>query len=202
MTVSFSSELSLRQGILATAFSGALVATLGPEGTSSETAVNFLSGLTGVHPLLLDTFDEVLDAVVSGRSDAALVPSAYNGVKKFHWHKDLRLMGFFPLPTPEYGIAAPAHYVPPADRQGIRVASMWQVRRIFHDVAPESLVDQDIDWIDADSTQHAAEIAAAGKADVAVTNLHGMSRHDLKWLKVRPGVDIVWMLFATDPVAP
>ena len=50
-------------------------------------------------------------------------------------------------------------------------------------------------WVDADSTQHAAEILAAGGADLAVTNAPGVHRHALRWVARRPGAEIVWTLF-------
>ncbi|MEV1160226.1 prephenate dehydratase [Micromonospora chokoriensis] len=174
---------------------GTTLATLGPAGTSSHLTAAFLAERHGLRIELSDTFDAVLAALVERRVDQALVPSAYQGLTRFHWHRDLRLDAYFAQATPEYGIAAQPDRDPdPADGR-LTVAALWEVRRIFTDLAPPALRDRQVRWVDADSTQHAAEILAAGGADLAVTNAPGVHRHALRWVARRPGAEIVWTLF-------
>ncbi|WP_244933377.1 prephenate dehydratase [Micromonospora tulbaghiae] len=173
---------------------GTAVATLGPAGTSSHLTAAFLAERHGLRIELCDTFDEVLGALVERRVDQALVPSAYQGATRFHWHRDLRLDAYFAQATPEYGIAARKRDAPPGDGE-VTVAALWEVRRIFADLAPPALRDRPMRWLDAESTQHAAELLAAGAADLAVTNAPGVRRHALRWVVRRPGAEIVWLLF-------
>ncbi|WP_255508814.1 prephenate dehydratase [Micromonospora sp. A202] len=172
---------------------GTTLATLGPPGTSSHLTAAFLAERHGLRLELSDTFDAVLAALVDRRVDQALVPSAYQGLTRFHWHRDLRLDAYFAQATPEYGIAADPDREPPAGQ--LAVAALWEVRRLFTDLAPPALRDRPMRWVDADSTQHAAEILAAGGADLAVTNAPGVHRHALRWVARRPGAEIVWTLF-------
>ncbi|PCG81913.1 prephenate dehydratase [Streptomyces sp. WZ.A104] len=175
---------------------GTVLGTLGPDGTSSQLVAEFLARQHGLSVELFATFDEVLARIVAREVDFALVPSAYQGLTRFHWHRDLRLQAFFPQATPEYGIAAPAGQEPPADGEGpVTVAAMWEVRRIYAELVPAALGDREVRWVDAASTQHAAEIAAAGGARLAVTNAPGVRAHGLRWVATRPGAEILWTLF-------
>lgn len=180
---------------------GSVLGTLGPAGTSSDLTARFLAAEHGLSVELFRTFDEVLDQLLSEKLDFALVPSAYAGLTRFHWHRDLRLRAFFPRATPEYGIATGGgHEVPPGDGippgdGPVSVAAMWEVRRIYAEVAPPALRDREVRWVDASSTQHAAEIVAGGGARLAVTNAPGVRAHGLRWVATRPGAEILWTLF-------
>ncbi|MDJ0461618.1 hypothetical protein [Streptomyces sp. H27-C3] len=181
---------------------GTTLGTLGPDGTSSQLAARFLARQHGLSVELFDTFDEVLAQLVGRKVDFALVPSAYQGLTRFHWHRDLRLRAFFPQATPEYGIAAPAAAAAEAgtgdgsaSNGPVTVAAMWEVRRIYAEVVPAALRDREVRWVDAASTQHAAEIVAAGGAELAVTNAPGVRLHGLRWVATRPGAEILWTLF-------
>lgn len=174
---------------------GTTLGTLGPTGTSSDLTARSLAAEYGLRVELFRTFDEVLDQLLDSQVEFALVPSAYQGLTRFHWHRDLRLRGFFPRATPEYGIASGSGGVTWPDDRPLTVAAMWEVRRIYAEVVPPELRDREITWVDAASTQHAAEILAAGGAHLAVTNAPGVSAHGLRWVARRPGAEIVWTLF-------
>uniref|UniRef100_A0AAU2VSV6 Prephenate dehydratase n=1 Tax=Streptomyces sp. NBC_00008 TaxID=2903610 RepID=A0AAU2VSV6_9ACTN len=174
---------------------GTTLGTLGPDGTSSQLAAHFLAQQHGLSVELFVTFDELLDQLVGRKVDFALVPSAYQGLTRFHWHQDLRLRAFFPQATPEYGIAAPAGAVLGTGDEPVTVAAMWEVRRIYAEVVPAGLRGREVRWVDAVSTQHAAEIVAGGGAELAVTNAPGVRAHGLRWVATRRGAEIVWTLF-------
>ncbi|WP_326698624.1 hypothetical protein OG909_15610 [Streptomyces sp. NBC_01754] len=181
---------------------GTTLGTLGPDGTSSQLAARFLAQQHGLSVELFVTFDEVLERLVDRKIDYALVPSAYQGLTRFHWHRDLRLQAFFPQATPEYGIAGRAGTAADLGPHGtpVTVAAMWEVRRIYAEVVPAALSDREVRWVEAVSTQHAAEIVARGGAELAVTNAPGIHAHGLRWVAVRPGAEILWTLFG--PAAP
>lgn len=173
---------------------GSSVATLGPAGTSSHLAAESLAAGHGLRVELFPTFDDVLSHISRRKVELALVPSAYRGLTRFHWHRDLRLVAFFPLATPEYGLAARPDCAPPAAGP-VSVAAMWEVRWMYDQLAPAGLHERDIRWRDAESTQHAAAITAGGGADLALTNAPGRGAHGLRWLATRPGAEIIWVLF-------
>ncbi|MGW2816460.1 hypothetical protein [Streptomyces sp. NPDC001415] len=177
---------------------GTTLGTLGPAGTSSDLAARFLAAEHGLRVELFATFDDVLDQLLCGVVELALVPSAYGGLTGFHWHRDLRLRAFFPQATPEYGIAAagglPPGELPPGEGP-VTVAAMWEVRRIYAEVVPAPLRGREVVWVEASSTQHAAAILADGGAQLAVTNAPGVRAHGLRWVATRPGAEIIWTLF-------
>ncbi|MER5865530.1 hypothetical protein [Kitasatospora sp. NPDC002040] len=181
---------------------GTVLGTLGPSGTSSHLAADFLAERYPISLRLYPTFDEVLAALLAGEVDVVLVPSAYSGLTSFHWHRELELLGFFPRATPAYGIASRAEG--PGDKPELRVSAMWEVRRIYHEVVPAELRDRPFTWVDAESTQQAAEILAAGGSDLAVTNDPGVRAYRLSWVANRPGAEIVWTVFGsrTRPLTP
>lgn len=176
---------------------GCSLGTLGPAGTSSHLTAVSLAERYGLRIALLPSFDAVLDELVTGDVEFALVPSAYQGLTRFHWHGGLRLRAFFAQATPEYGIAARADAEPgpPPGTAPVSVAAMWEVRRIYAEVAPAALGGRPVRWVDAGSTQDAAAILARGGADLAVTNAPGVRAHGLRWVATRPGAEVVWTLF-------
>ncbi|ACU72572.1 hypothetical protein Caci_3670 [Catenulispora acidiphila DSM 44928] len=173
---------------------GTSVATLGPAGTSSHLAAESLALEHELRIELFPSFEDVLSHVSTRKVALALVPSAYRGVTRFHWHRDLRLAAFFPLATPEYGLAVRPDGAP-AGTGPVSVAAMWEVRWMYDQVMPPSLAEREVRWIEAESTQHAAAITARGGADLALTNAPGRRAHGLRWLLTRPGAEIIWALF-------
>lgn len=181
---------------------GTVLGTLGPSGTSSHLAADFLAERYPIAVRLYPAFDEVLNALLQGEVDIVLVPSAYSGLTSFHWHRELELLGFFPRATPDYGIASRTDGF--GDKPELRVSAMWEVRRIYDEVVPDDLRERPITWVDAESTQQAAEILATGGSDLAVTNGPGVRAHHLRWIAARPGAEILWTVFGprTQPLAP
>jgi hypothetical protein len=172
-----------------------VLGTLGPAGTSSDLVARYLAAEHNLRVELHDTFDAVLDRLTRRELDFALVPSAYAGLTRFHWHRALRLRAFFPRATPVYGIATAADSRFPHGDGPVSVAAMWEVRRIYAEVVPPALHGRDVDWVDASSTQHAAQIVARGGAQLAVTNAPGVQAYGLRWMATRPGAEILWTLF-------
>lgn len=173
--------------------------TLGPPGTSSHDAVlhlrSELAGL-GVAPgfalRLFDRFEELHAELCAGGVDYALVPSAYRDATAFHWDPALRLAFHFARVTPSYGIAGRG----PVPAEGeVSVAAMAEVRTILDSLPVPELEGREIRWIDCRSTHHAARTAAAGDADLAVTNDTSRTAFALHWIASRPGAEVVWLLF-------
>lgn len=177
------------------------VGTLGPDGTTSMVALARLGyrlahlGGPVVEPVPYDSFEELL-AAVGGRGGPAyaLVPAAAECATRFFWSPRLRLDATFSTPTPEYGIATP----PPGLHEGVlRLATLHETRRLVEllDGAEGGRGGYDIAWVPAESTIHAAQLVAEGRADAAVTNEPGRAAHRLEFQVSRPGVPMVWMVF-------
>lgn len=177
------------------------VGTLGPDGTTSMVALGRLGlrlahlGGPVVEPVPYDSFEELLAAVGSrGGPSYALVPGAAECATRFFWSPRLRLDATFSSPTPEYGIATPA----PGLHEGVlRLATLHETRRLVEllDGAEGGRGGYDIAWVPAESTMHAAQLVAEGRADAAVTNEPGRAAHRLEFQVSRPGVPMVWMVF-------
>jgi hypothetical protein len=181
--------------------------TLGPAGTSSHQALGHLEDRLASHGItdpfavrLRPSFDVLLHDLTDGALRYALVPSAYQNATAFHWHPKVRLVFHYVYPTPAYGLVArPGEGV--TSRPTVDVATVPEVRSLFHTLRPDSLGDRRVRWVDAESTVAAAASVARGAVDLALTNENGRSRFQLDWLSVRPGAHIVWLLFAHVPPA-
>ena len=73
------------------------IATLGPEGSSSQCAAWYLSSLLGVQleVLLFSTFEQVSEHVESNESCLLLVANAYQRVDDFYMNERMLLLGSF-----------------------------------------------------------------------------------------------------------
>ncbi len=85
------------------------VATLGPEGSSSQYAAQYLSRLIGdpLEVLLFRTFEQASEHVESNESCLLLVANAYQRVDNFYMNERTLLLGsfFFAPPPPAYYLA-------------------------------------------------------------------------------------------------
>lgn len=176
-----------------------VVGTLGPAGTSSHDAALYLrsqlqaDGVAAyIQVRLYDRFDDLLLEAVARGVDYALVPSAYREATAFHWHPDLRLAFHFVHRTPCYGLAR-RRAVPDDDE--LTIASMHEVRSVLPSVAPRALLLRPMRWANAVSTHHAAELAAEGRAHLALTNDTSRQKFGLEWVGVRSGAEVVWLVF-------
>lgn len=180
------------------------VATLGPDGTTATEVVQLLSqNLASMTPprnlqlCLHSDFDSVLSCLLAGDADVAFVPSASKGATLFHWHSDLRLLFHFAAPTPSYGVAVrrgddlPARGVP-------SVAVMPEVRAVLNDLW-DGLGRPRPHVVEARSTRDAGDQLVQGHVDAALTNEPTRERLGLDWITARPGVQVVWMVFARNP---
>ncbi|MEU3730668.1 hypothetical protein AB0E81_14790 [Streptomyces sp. NPDC033538] len=177
------------------------IGTLGPDGTTSMVALGRLAhrlahlGGPVVHAVPYDSFEELLAAVGTPSGPPyALVPGAAECATRFFWSPRLRLDATFSSPTPDYGIAARG----PRLREGVlRLATLRETRRLVEllDGLEGGHGDYDIAWVPAESTMHAARLAAEGQADAAITNEPGRVANRLVFQVSRPGVPMVWMVF-------
>lgn len=185
------------------------VATLGPTGTSSETAAGFLldevlgetagdsaldtpGGATRI--ALRDTYEEAHRLVLDREADLLVVANAYAQISRFYMDPRLRLAGAFVLDTPQYGLAA---------RPGRRPAG--PVRVATHP-APEPLIEELMPAgcrldavVSATSTSLAAAMADRGEVDLALTTELAAKATGLDFVSRSRAIRMLWSVFAPAP---
>lgn len=101
------------------------VATLGPEGTSSQVAALYLLNSLRVLPwlrrnaeecLLFSSYEEAFEEVVRGNAEILLVANAYKSIDRFYMSSVVRLSFSFICETPLYGVAKRRDYELPKHR--------------------------------------------------------------------------------------
>lgn len=116
------------------------LSTIGPAGTSADFACRSLIPLLSEEiSLEIDfakNFDAVMETILAGHSDLALIPSAYRDSTAFHWHPHLSLVGCFVCNTPRYGLATDDGF---AGGNEILLATMPEVQDLFFNWRPMKL---------------------------------------------------------------
>lgn len=180
------------------------VATLGPEGTSSEAAALYLLNSLGLLPweqrknqeyLLFPSYEEAFEQVVTGNAEMLLVANAYKGIDKFYMSSMVRLSLPFIFETPLYGIAKRPDNELPIDRP-VTIAT-------HH--APSSLIpwflsghDLKYEIVAANSTSDAAIKVVHGETDLCVTTLPSTCRYGVEFISPLRPIRMLWSVFMHD----
>jgi len=187
-------ENDLRIVILGPQVAPGSIATLGPQGTSSEEAARHLSLsiASDSRPLiqLLPSYEDARDAVLRGNAKRLLVANAYQGIDDFYMDPRLSLEQAFVYDTPGYGIAAQ-----PATPLPVRC-------RVVTHPAPRALVPElippgyQVDCIEfAPSTSSAAEGVAMGRYNLALTTVPAAKLHQLTFISATRPIRMLWSVF-------
>lgn len=175
----------------------ARIATLGPAGTSSETAATRLAeylaqrGFAETGVVLHDQYEAAADALRADAASLLVVANAYANVSEFYMDTALRLVGAFVLDTPLYGIAATSD----SPTSGpVRVASH---------PAPVPLIEELIDHeryqvVHVErfpSTSAAAAAVGRGVVDLALTTEPARARHGLRFVSSARPIRMLWSVF-------
>jgi len=168
------------------------IATLGPEGTSSEQAARAMA--SHVHGdtrcLLFATYEEAAQAVIDKQADYLVVANAYHSINRFYISDQLVVAGVFPKATPPYGVAV---------RLGTRLGS--QAITLASHPAPAHLIKR---WFDparqpqllhVDSTSAAARLVADGQADACITTDLARQQHGLAFITDTLRIRMIWSIF-------
>ena len=172
------------------------IVTLGPKGTSSEAAATELAttlanrGHETVRVVLTDSYEEASADVLEGRSDLVLVANAYAGVSEFYMEPRFQLAAVFVKDTPNYGLAS----LKPVDGEGaLTVASHPAPVPLINQLLPEGMAVAEV--VAELSTSAAAEAAAAGRVDAALTTVPAATLHGLTiFSRTRP-IRMLWSVF-------
>lgn len=185
----------------------ALIATLGPSGTSSEAAARYLADylsiawpdvgtLNGYFPIELhDCYETAADSVRNGHAHLLLIANAYHDASVFYMDPSLQILGAFVFDTPRYGLASTSAT---PHSGAVRVASH---------PAPIPLIDQLVGQSDykveeivrCDSTSAAAATVASGQVDLALTTQPACTLHGLHFISKTRHIRMLWSVFGAQP---
>lgn len=173
------------------------VGTLGPEGTSSHFALDYLLGNEvfknkNVEIKLWDDFEIVNTNLLNGEIDLMLVPNAYENITKMYWNIDLKNVLSFVLQTPGYGLAISNDV--DSCKSNIKIGVCNPVKCLV-DGYCKQLGIEEYDVISAKSTMDAARMCSESLVDYAVTNATSVSRMNLKFITDCFSAEVVWTLF-------
>lgn len=172
------------------------IASLGPEGTSSEQACRTLQGHLlrrgheSVRIDLCDQYEEAGEKLLAGDCELIVAANAYSAVNRFYMDPALRLAAVFVKDTPHYGIA------------GLPGSSIGDKTAVVTHPAPRALVDELLperfdltEVMFASSTSAAAEAVVKGKAPLALTTTLAARLHGLEFLSRTRPIRMVWSAF-------
>lgn len=172
------------------------VATLGPEGTSSELAARSLLELLGERAgsgdavRLYPSYEEAAEAVLVGWTTAVVVANAYAKVNALYMNPALALAGAFVMDTPGYGVAACARSPVPLRT---RVATHPAPVALIGELLPPSFLLEET--VGVSSTSEAARMVARGEVDLALTNESSARRHNLRFVSRTRPIRMLWSVF-------
>jgi prephenate dehydratase len=170
------------------------IATLGPEGTSSEAAAKHLWNVRGPggEPVvqLYDTYEEAGDALQSGRASHLVVANAYSAINIFYMAPSMSLVIAFLFETPPYGLATRNPAKVPRE---VRVASHPAPIPLIGELLPASYALAGI--LCADSTSAAALKAQRSEIDLALTTQSAAAVHKLQFISKTRTISMLWSVF-------
>jgi len=171
------------------------IATLGPSGTSSEVAANYLLQsyrFQNAEISLFPTYETAFDSVRKGEAHLLLVANAYERIDNIYMSSASRLLLFFALDTYPYGLAKRPDYVPPQDRK-LTIAT-------HH--APSSLIpffleghDFEFEVAIVHSTSEAALKAQHLETDFCITNKLAAEKYGLSFISRMYVIHMLWSVF-------
>lgn len=171
---------------------GAVIATLGPVGTSSECAAlamaRHISG--DAQCLLFATYEEAAEAVISGQADYLVAANAYQNINHFYISDQLVVAGVFPWPTPPYGVAVPpgSNLVKKKITLASHPAPSHLIKRWFDPLQQPKLLH-------VDSTSAAAHFVVAGTTDACITTDRARQKNGLVFITGTLRIRMIWSIF-------
>ena len=179
------------------------VCTLGPSGTSSEEALNYIK--KQIQPkdieITVKLFDEFLalrEALRNNEVDLALVPHAYDKINEFYMEPNFDLGFIFVYPTPVYGLAKKK------DQEvkfiGSKIVTHPAPLPLLSQLLPTGYNQQEITVELANSTSAAAQQVHQGLADLAITNDKARQSYDLEFVAIYGTIPMSWSIFYKKPI--
>ncbi len=170
------------------------IATLGPEGTSSESAAVHLWAARGrggpSRVRLLDTYEEAAAELKAGRVSHLLVANAYSGINTFYMDREFSLALAFVYDTPPYGLATPC---PGSVPHAVSIATHPAAAPLVGELLPARHAVTTILY--TDSTSVAAATARRAETDLALTTQPAALVHELEFISRTRPIRMLWSAF-------
>ena len=178
------------------------IGTLGPPGTSSETAAMMLWGKLSELPsepqiTLYETYEAAGDALLKRDISHFIVANAYRAVNEFYMDTRLALAGAFIMDTPLYGLAKSRELamIPPRPS----IATHPAPEPLIAQLLPKRFTQGTVMMMN--STVAAALAAVGGSTDLALTTAPAVESYGLEFIsRLRP-IRMVWSVFVADDTA-
>jgi prephenate dehydratase len=173
------------------------IATLGPPGTSSGEAADFLAdklraeGASGAAIDLYPSFGDAVEATLGGLADLVVIANAYGGISETYTQPDVTVVGMYFHLTPDYGLAT---------RGGEQVSGPQIVPS--HPAPIPLLAHLDTHPITVSRIErvagprHAAQLVADGDFDVALTHRRAVEEFGLDFVSATHPIRTSWAVFA------
>ncbi|MEV0230711.1 hypothetical protein [Nonomuraea sp. NPDC050786] len=171
------------------------IGTLGPVGTSSETAAAMLwrvAEAPGDPRIdLYDTYEEAAQALLDGKVTHFVVANAYRCVNEFYMDTRMALGGAFIMDTPLYGLAkSRGHDTVPAEPT---IATHPAPAPLIAQLLPPNYTPGKV--MIMSSTSAAAMAVSCGTIDLALTTAPSVETYDLEFISRTRPIRMVWSVF-------
>jgi prephenate dehydratase len=175
--------------------------TLGPHGTSSEHAAEFLAvevrgqGLRcqiRLHCSFEVAAEDVSRLIPDNVRSVAVVANAYGFINRFYMNPRLTLIGTFNLRTPAYGLAARPGWM----RAKGAVAMHPACEPLLEEFLQGDLEVAEV--VAAASTSAAAKMVAEHRVPMALTNKTSVAEHGLVFVSSTRSFPMVWSVFGPE----
>ncbi|OKP01097.1 hypothetical protein [Xenorhabdus eapokensis] len=187
------------------------IATLGPEGTSSQSAAKYLTNLIGgpLDILLFDTFELASEYVEKNESCIFLVANAYQRVDNFYMNKNTLLLGSFFYSPPAYYLGCKTSLALEkkiAEQQTIKIATHHAPLSRLESLI-ESAEDKIFGISDAhlkieitNSTSNGAKLVVNGEVDCCLANADAIKHYGLTAISHPLHIEMTWGVFSNNQI--
>jgi hypothetical protein len=174
--------------------------TLGPAGTSSEFAANYLSiwlkkkGYCKEVKIVLKKTYEVARQEITEKNSILLVANAYADINLFYMDYSLTLGAVFVLETPSYGIVTKTGELP-ENKNTLLIASHPAPVPIISQLLPNQNIKQ---IVKKNSTSSAALAVLNDEVDAALTTQIAAKNYNLLFVTKTRTINMLWSAFVYD----
>ncbi|MDW6004670.1 hypothetical protein [Vibrio mangrovi] len=187
------------------------IATLGPDGSSSQAAAKHLSSLIEkpLEVLLFDTFELASQHVEKNTSCALLVANAYERVDNFYMNADTMLLGSFYYAPPAYYLSCKdvaSLKAKISEQQPIRIAThhapLSRLNGLIKsaDDVVQGLSKANLEIEITDSTSKGARQVASNISDCCLANVDALDLYHLHRLSSPLNIEMTWVVFSCNQV--
>jgi bacilysin biosynthesis protein BacA len=176
------------------------IATLGPEGTSSDLCCSYFTKYilkTSVQCKLFESYEDAARTVMSGTSDLLLVANAYNKINEFYISCQLELSTFFVFDTADYGIAAksPLIFKPNTllEKKRYVLSTHPAPAHLIPKLMENHKVNYEIDFVT--STSQAVKLVSSSASDLCLTNSLAAAKEGLHMSANTYRIKMLWSIF-------